>query len=868
MLDLLEADTRFVFTLDGQTATVDDYLEIRPQADPRIRALVEEGRLAIGPWQILMDEFLVSGESIVRNLERGWRRAEALGGAMTVGYLPDMFGHVAQMPQILRRAGIEHAVVWRGVPAKLDFHAFRWEAPDGSSVRAEFLPDGYGNAAYVLAAPDRLAEEIEALRQASEPFFGDDPLLAMYGTDHTEPLAELVELVERVNTGQDAFRLELTTLADYIRSVPNGRQLALWRGEMRSSARANMLMGVNSARIELKAACARAERGLERYAEPFQALYGVSWPERFLALAWDRVIKNSAHDSICGCSLDPVEDQVLVRYAEAEQIADGLVRQAATQIAGAVPRGAVAVLNPSPHARTDVVVLDVAVPAEWSDVALRSPDGSDLATQELSRSEPLLSTAEMPGSRIPRTFLRVHGRELFGHVLNGFTIDEAENGPRLTFSVGDEPDPPWLDVGRLRREVELAARAAPDETWAVRIVAAPRRVLAAAVPAPALGWSAVRPVPGRHVVADGVEVSKGAMRNGLLDVQVEPAGTLRVRGGGADLAAVAKLVDGGDAGDTYNYAPPAADTLVEAPEGVCVETLAGGPIVGRLSIVRTYAWPRSTDEGSRTKETAPVEVKTEVELRAGEPFLRFRFSFENPCRDHRLRAHIPLAVRAEGSAAEGQFAVVERGLEAEGGAGEVALPTFPARGFVDAGGVAVLLEHVLEYEVLEGRELALTILRATGLISRNTNRFRAEPAGPEIAVPGAQGGGPRSVAFALFPHALSWVEAGVLMQMERYAHPFVTVNGAGEGNELDAVSGLELEGDGVVLSSLRRRGDWLEVRLVCESPKPVTATLRGGFRESREVDLLGRHAGPSQAVQTGLAVDLAPWEIRTLQLKR
>ena len=117
VLDLLEAEPDFVFTLDGQLATIDDYLEVRPENEERIRRLVEEGRMAIGPWQTLVDEFLVSGEAIIRNLERGTQRGEELGGAMRVGYLPDMFGHVAQMPQILRLAGIEHAVVWRGVPA-------------------------------------------------------------------------------------------------------------------------------------------------------------------------------------------------------------------------------------------------------------------------------------------------------------------------------------------------------------------------------------------------------------------------------------------------------------------------------------------------------------------------------------------------------------------------------------------------------------------------------------------------------------------------------------------------------------------------------------------------------------------------------
>ena len=142
LLELLEADPSFTrFLLDGQTAVVDDYLAVRPDAAPRLAALAAAGRLQVGPWMILMDEFMVSGETTIRNLQHGLARAEALGGdaAMRVGYLPDMFGHIAQMPQILRLAGLEHAVVWRGVPSDVTRTAFWWRAPDGSE-RARRVP--------------------------------------------------------------------------------------------------------------------------------------------------------------------------------------------------------------------------------------------------------------------------------------------------------------------------------------------------------------------------------------------------------------------------------------------------------------------------------------------------------------------------------------------------------------------------------------------------------------------------------------------------------------------------------------------------------------------------------------------------------
>ena len=148
LLPRLDADPWYAhFMLDGQMAVIDDYLAVRPEAERGCAGWPRRAGWPIGPWYILMDEFLVSGETIVRNLQLGLDRAAAFGGAMEVGYLPDMFGHIAQMPQLLRQFGFEHAVVWRGCRPRSTAAGSGGRRPTDRRVRAEYLPQGYGNGA-------------------------------------------------------------------------------------------------------------------------------------------------------------------------------------------------------------------------------------------------------------------------------------------------------------------------------------------------------------------------------------------------------------------------------------------------------------------------------------------------------------------------------------------------------------------------------------------------------------------------------------------------------------------------------------------------------------------------------------------------
>jgi len=385
VLDLLRADDRWThFHLDGQTALVDDYLSVRPEREAEIRAHVATGRMSCGPWVTLVDEFLVSGESIIRNLEDGMARADELGGALRVGYLPDQFGHIGQMPQLLTGAGITRAVVWRGVPGSVAASDFVWRAPDGSAVDAFYLPFGYGQGKEMPGDTDgliaRLTREEARLAPRLAP---SEAALIMVGDDHTAPEDHLADAVARAQA--ERIDASIVSLQDHLvdRQTP-AHELV---GELRSAARANLLPNTYSVRVHQKTARARAEHLLERYAEPLAALVGgEEWPHAEFAETWGLLHLNGAHDSVCGCSTDEVAAAVDDRTKRATAIARSVAERALGRLAAdAGPAGTLA-FNPSPFERDGVPGVGWAVvnprPApvrvDAVDLGLRIEDQGDM----------------------------------------------------------------------------------------------------------------------------------------------------------------------------------------------------------------------------------------------------------------------------------------------------------------------------------------------------------------------------------------------------------------------------------------------------------------------------------------------------------
>ncbi len=365
------------FHLDGQVCALDDFLELEPSYEDRIKKLNSKNRLSIGPWYVLADQMLVGGESLIRNLEVGMAHTRRYGKPMMVGYCPDTFGHTADLPRILKGFGIENAVVWRGVPALDEGPEFAWRSPDGSEVIAQFLAKGYHQTLFHEAEGSLADDRIDVIVENLLPWLGlkwdkdngkiienpDQSLvysrktsgcLVPVGGDHQKPPANLTDIIKKVEARIAALvkqsslpkeakfpsiELDTVQLPDYLKMVSQAVQkpavpLRMIEGELRSNdsaiihGAAYMLPGVLSTRLYLKRANRILEHRLSRISEPLyslMSLWGLSkYPESEVDNAWRYMLKNHPHDSMCGCSVDEVHREMMTRFSSVHQILDVL----------------------------------------------------------------------------------------------------------------------------------------------------------------------------------------------------------------------------------------------------------------------------------------------------------------------------------------------------------------------------------------------------------------------------------------------------------------------------------------------------------------------------------------------------------------
>ena len=902
LLALLDADPDYgYFMLDGQAIVLEDYLDVRPDREETIRRYVQEGRLIIGPWYVLPDEFLVSPEAMVRNLLMGDRVCRRFGPKMKIGYVPDPFGHVGQMPQVLRGFGIDVACLWRGVGDQPT--EFRWRAPDGSQVLLLHLRDSYSNAAWLPADEGGFVQGLAELRDSLAPHVTTSHILAMQGTDHMRPRADLPRLMAAANAQLADTRVVHSTLPRYLAAVRDElgereSQLPVVEGELRSPQRAQLLPGVLSTRMGLKQRNHACETLLEKWAEPFGALAGLATrgqedqatvslsPPPLVSLseptrrAWKYLLENHPHDSICGCSIDQVHREMSTRFDWCEQLGQEVTRRALQAITQQVnaPAPGVVVFNPATAPRTDLVTVEIELPAPGQ--RLLDEAGRPVPYRALGHR-----TRQFFGTLVDRdgfALLVAQFESSGGQVLDQLafrraeaTVEEGTAHVHLVVSQhgasGHNP---------LGEAVEQARVLLADESilrYHVRVLEdAGFQIQFVARDVPPLGYITYMFGTGGGDQGSGSRHSERSEESPISNLQsstptieneffrVEAsldAGALTItdRATGRAFQGFNRFVDGGDRGDEYNYCRPEHDRPVDRPDTPpVVRLLAADEVGATLEIALIYQVPASlapADRACRSDEMVPLPVVTRVTLTPGVRRVDLETTVENQARDHRLRVHFPTGLTVDAAHADGHFDVVARPLSrvyspapahTEGWA-EQPVPTQPQRAFVDVSdgqhGLMLANRGLPEYEVRpgkEGAEIALTLLRCVGWLSRDDMSCRQGHAGPGEAALEAQCPGRHTFHYSLIPHAGDYCQAHALaygFQTDLRALPA----GANPGPLPSTLSFITVEPSTLEISAVKEPedGEGLVVRCWNVSDEPVTGTMRlwRPFRRATRVNL-------------------------------
>ena len=347
LLEIMARNECFRFHLDAQTVLFEDYMEIRPESRGKLEQYISEGRIMVGPWYIQSDFFLTSGEATIRNLLIGSTIAETFGKCMPVGYTPDQFGLISQLPQILKKFDIDTFLFARGYsfdsPVTSEFY---WQSEDGSRVFAVYMPFWYNNAQRFSTDIIRSLKMVGSIREGLEPVTSTGYYLLMNGVDHLEAQEDLLEILDEINKRlPEGDKIIQDTMPEYMDKVmlsASQADIFTYTGEMRNGGKRNILAGTLSSRVYLKQTNVKCQNLLEKLLEPlytFIEMLGIgNYPHGFFRYMWKLLLKNHAHDSICGCSLDQVHEHMMDRFRSFDEVGQELVKKGMELISSYISR--------------------------------------------------------------------------------------------------------------------------------------------------------------------------------------------------------------------------------------------------------------------------------------------------------------------------------------------------------------------------------------------------------------------------------------------------------------------------------------------------------------------------------------------------
>ncbi|WP_318767569.1 alpha-mannosidase [Lactiplantibacillus carotarum] len=719
LLDIFKNDPDFdSFHLDGQMIALDDYLEVRPERKAELAAAIQAGKLRIGPFYILQDDFLISPESNVRNMIVGRDEARKWGQEVPLGYFPDTFGNMGQTPQMMELANLKTAAFGRGVTPtgfnnqvsdadyESQYSEMWWQGPDGSKILGLLFANWYSNGNEIPVDPAKAKVFWDQKLADAEKFASTDNLLMMNGVDHQPVQQDVTKAIQVANQLYPDYEFIHSNFPDYLKTVSAElpKDLSTIHGELTSQETDGWytLANTASSRVYLKQNNTATERLLENQAEPLatMAYPAKDYPHDRLRYAWKLLLQNHPHDSICGCSVDEVHREMMTRFAKSQEVGRFVAQDALTTLASKITTSDFAkaakpfvVVNTTGFVKSGLTEVTV----EWD-----RREFSEAGTIQEQRAALEAELAQLPA----------------------LTVVNAQGEP-VPFRMVKQAVEFHYDLPKDRFRV---AYQAIELTLALNVAAMP-----------AFGWKALALQAAEQPVAPiaASQPEPRELSNAYVKVTVATDGSLTVtnRETGRTYHQMLVFEDTGDMGNEYIYRQTADNHAILSTDFPSEVRLVHDDAVGtEVEIVNHMQIPVSADAtlekethavvditqrtAQRSATLKPLDITTRIRLSQDSRQLQFESHLNNEMKDHRVRVRFATDLKTETNATDSIYETVIR-------------PNHPAKNwqnptnpqhqqaftslFDDHDGVTVGNFGLNEYEILPANNtIALTLIRSVG----------------------------------------------------------------------------------------------------------------------------------------------------------
>ncbi|MEZ9009041.1 MULTISPECIES: mannosylglycerate hydrolase [unclassified Vibrio] len=780
IMNRLESDPEYkYYVLDGQTAVLEDYFAIKPENTERVKALVEAGKLIIGPWYSQTDTMQVSGESIVRNMMYGIRDCMKFGDAMKIGYLPDSFSMSSQLPMIYNGFDITRAMFWRGCSERHGTNKteFLWQSNDGSEVTAQVLPLGYAIGKYLPQDEEGLRARLDKYFPVLEKPSVTKDILLPNGHDQMPIQKDIFEVMDKLREIYPDREFSMSRYEEVFEKVEAARdQLDTIKGEFNDGKYMRVHRTISSTRMDIKLIHAEIENKIVNILEPLASIawtLGFEYHHGLIEKMWKESMKNHAHDSIGCCCSDKVHAEILNRYILADDMATNLIHFYKRKIVDHMPDregcDKLAMFNLSPYEREEVVNTTITIRA-----------------QEFS------------------------------------IFDENENP--VEYFIQDKRQ---IDPGKVDRQIVHYGNYDPFMEFDIQI----KRTV------PAMGFTTLH-IQGNEKGAVKVAEQKDyLLENEYYRINVNDNGTLTIFDKETEQVfdQVLRLEDGSDDGDEYDYSPSRQEWLLYSDE-FPVETSIdhqGFQSVAHIAF-RMNVPANLTEREERTGQNGFVEAQCQVVLKQGSRRIEVRMELDNQADDHRVRVLVPTPFVSETVVADNQFGCITRPTNDPAMAvweeekwKEAPVPVYQLMNFAalenGKAGMAIMSNGLREFEVIasqgdENRDtFALTLFRGIGVLGKEELLLRpGRPSGIKIPTPDSQVRGKLVCEFTLCGFSGNHIDANIMAQARDNVTQIECYNkipynamklNVGEQNLPMSFSLLSKQQSGAVLSVLKKAED-------------------------------------------------------------